>query len=65
MLDNTDFIETDIPFEVPLPEQPYMPVRTIEHCVTFCREMDLINTHALSYTLALCLHTCAYYLTSL
>ena len=26
MLDNSDFTETDIPFEVPLPEQPYMPV---------------------------------------
>ena len=26
MLDNSDFADTDIPFEVPLPEQPYMPV---------------------------------------
>ena len=26
MLDNTDFMDTDIPFEIPLPDQPYMPV---------------------------------------
>ena len=26
MIDNSDFADTDIPFEVPLPEQPYMPV---------------------------------------
>ena len=26
MIDNSDFAETDIPFEVPLPEQPYMTV---------------------------------------
>ena len=28
MIDNSDFADTDIPFEVPLPEQPYMPVST-------------------------------------
>ena len=27
MLDNTDLVDTDIPFEIPLPEQPYMTVR--------------------------------------
>ena len=26
MIDNTDFMDTDIPFEIPLPDQPYMPV---------------------------------------
>ena len=26
MLDNTDFMDTDIPFEISLPDQPYMPV---------------------------------------
>ncbi len=26
MLDNSDFTETDIPFEIPLPETPYLPV---------------------------------------
>ncbi len=34
-LDNSDFVETDIPFEVPLPETPYMPVSqcycTLQH----------------------------------
>ena len=25
MLDNTDFTETDIPLEVPLPERPHLP----------------------------------------
>lgn len=29
MLDNTDFIETDIPFDVPLPEEPFMKVLTV------------------------------------
>ena len=29
MIDNSDFADTDIPFEVPLPEQPYMPVSGI------------------------------------
>ena len=27
MIDNSDFVDTDIPFEVPLPEQPFMTVR--------------------------------------
>ena len=27
MLDNSDFQDTDIPFEIPLPEKPYLPVR--------------------------------------
>jgi intraflagellar transport protein 172 len=31
MIDNSDFADTDIPFEVPLPEQPYMPVSTHKH----------------------------------
>ena len=26
MLDNSDFVGTDIPFEIPLPETPYMAV---------------------------------------
>ena len=26
MLDNSDFTDTDIPFEVPLPEAPHLPV---------------------------------------
>ena len=30
MLDNTDFQETDIPFEVPLPERQHVPVRKIK-----------------------------------
>ena len=25
MLDNTDFIDTDIPFEIPIPESPHLP----------------------------------------
>jgi intraflagellar transport protein 172 len=25
-LDNTDFMDTDIPFEVPVPERQYLPV---------------------------------------
>ena len=28
MIDNSDFTNTDIPFEVPLPETPFMTVRT-------------------------------------
>ena len=32
MIDNSDFTDTDIPFEVPLPEQPYMPVSTQKFC---------------------------------
>ena len=27
MIDNSDFTNTDIPFEVPLPETPFMTVR--------------------------------------
>ena len=27
MLDNSDFQDTDIPFEIPLPEKPHLPVR--------------------------------------
>lgn len=30
MLDNSDFVETDIPFEVPLPEHPHLPSREHE-----------------------------------
>ena len=26
-LDNSDFTDTDIPFEIPLPQAPYLPVR--------------------------------------
>ena len=26
MVDNSDFVGTDIPFEIPIPEAPYMPV---------------------------------------
>ena len=26
MVDNSDFVGTDIPFEIPIPEVPYMPV---------------------------------------
>jgi len=26
MLDNSDFQDTDIPFEIPLPEKPHLPV---------------------------------------
>ena len=29
MLDNSDFVDTDIPFEVPLPEKPFMTVSNI------------------------------------
>lgn len=28
MLDNTDFLETDIPFDIPLPGEPFMKVHT-------------------------------------
>ena len=28
-LDNTDFADTDIPFEIPLPEEPYLDERQI------------------------------------
>ena len=39
MLDNTDFMDTDIPFEIPLPDQPYMPVSKNSFlCLT---ELDL------------------------
>lgn len=34
MLDNTDFQETDIPLEVPLPEKPYLTVRFPPHSPT-------------------------------
>ena len=30
MVDNSDFVGTDIPFEIPIPEAPYMPV-SIDH----------------------------------
>ena len=32
MIDNSDFVNTDIPFEVPLPEQPFMTVRVYTIC---------------------------------
>ena len=30
MLDNSDFADTDIPFEVPVPEKQHLPVRNSE-----------------------------------
>lgn len=29
MLDHSDFVDTDIPFEIPIPESPYLPVRSV------------------------------------
>ena len=34
ILDNSDFADTDIPFEVPVPEKQFLPVRTYTSCYT-------------------------------
>ena len=42
MVDNSDFVGTDIPFEIPIPEAPYMPV-SIDH--VHSREISRLEYH--------------------